>query len=55
MKAWLWIGVTEFVTVFPIRMHRNRTAFDDFVGPTPAGCATKCERFSSAARGAAAR
>lgn len=34
-KAWLWAAVTKLVTVFLIRMHRNRAAFDDLVGPTP--------------------
>lgn len=34
-KAWLWVAVTNLVTVFLIRPHRNRAAFDDLVGPTP--------------------
>ena len=34
-KAWLWVAVTQLVTVFLIRPNRNRLAFDDLVGPTP--------------------
>ena len=34
-KAWLWVAVTEVLTVFPIRPHRNRAAFDDRAGPDP--------------------
>lgn len=34
-KAWLWVAVTNLVTVFLIRPNRNRVAFDDLVGPTP--------------------
>ena len=34
-KAWLWVAVTQCVSVFLIRMHRNRAAFDDLVGPAP--------------------
>ena len=34
-KAWLWVAVTNLVTVFLIRPNRNRLAFDDLVGPTP--------------------
>ena len=34
-KAWLWVAVTNRVTVFLIRPHRNRAAFDDLVGPAP--------------------
>ena len=34
-KAWLWVAVTKLVTVFLIRMHRNRAAFADLVGPAP--------------------
>ena len=34
-KAWLWVAVTSLVTVFLIRRHRDRAAFDDLVGPTP--------------------
>ena len=34
-KAWLWVAVTDLVTVFLIRPNRNRAAFDDLVGPTP--------------------
>ncbi len=34
-KAWLWVAVTKSVSVFLIRRHRNRAAFDDLVGPTP--------------------
>lgn len=32
-KAWLWVAVTRLLTVFLIRPHRNRAAFDDLVGP----------------------
>ena len=34
-KAWLWVAVTQWVTVFLIRANRNRASFDDFVGPKP--------------------
>jgi len=34
-KAWLWVAVTNLVTVFLIRPNRNRAAFDDLVGPAP--------------------
>jgi transposase len=34
-RAWLWVAVTKFLTVFLIRPNRNRVAFDDLVGPTP--------------------
>jgi transposase len=34
-KAWVWVAVTKSVTVFLIRKHRDRAAFDDLVGPTP--------------------
>ena len=34
-KAWLWVAVTNSVTAFLIRRHRDRGAFDDLVGPTP--------------------
>jgi transposase len=34
-KAWLWVAVTRSVTVFLIRRHRNRGAFDDLLGPSP--------------------
>ena len=34
-KAWLWVAVTKWLTVFLIRPNRNRTAFDDLVGPAP--------------------
>ena len=34
-KAWLWVAVTKVLTVFLIRPHRDRTAFDDLVGPAP--------------------
>ena len=34
-KAWLWVAVTNLLTVFLIRPNRNRAAFDDLVGPTP--------------------
>ena len=34
-KAWLWVAVAKWLTVFLIRPNRNRAAFDDLVGPTP--------------------
>ena len=34
-KHWLWVAVTQLVTVFLIRRHRNRRSFDDLAGPTP--------------------
>jgi len=34
-KAWLWVAVTKLLSVFLIRPHRNRLAFDDLVGPDP--------------------
>ncbi len=34
-KAWLWVAVTDLLTVFLIRPKRNRAAFDDLVGPDP--------------------
>jgi transposase len=34
-KAWLRVAVTRPVTVFLIRRHRDRGAFDDLVGPSP--------------------
>lgn len=34
-KAWLWVAVARGLTVFLIRRHRDRGAFDDLVGPTP--------------------
>ncbi len=34
-KAWLWVAVTRWLSVFRIRPNRNRAAFDDLVGPTP--------------------
>ena len=34
-KAWLWVAVTKAVTIFLIRRHRDRGAFDDLVGPAP--------------------
>jgi transposase len=43
-KAWLWAAVTKLVTVFLIRGHRDRGAFDDLVGPTPGVLTT--DRFS---------
>ncbi len=43
-KAWLWVAVTAWVTVFLIRRHRNRAAFDDLVGPTPGVLTT--DRFA---------
>ena len=43
-KAWLWVAVTSLVTVFLIRRHRDRGAFDDLVGPTPGVMTT--DRYS---------
>lgn len=43
-KAWLWAAVTRLVTVFLIRRHRDRAAFDDLVGPTPGVLTT--DRYS---------
>lgn len=43
-KAWLWAAVTKLVTVFLIRRHRDRGAFDDLVGPTPGVLTT--DRYS---------
>lgn len=43
-KAWLWVAVTGAVTVFLIRRHRDRRAFDDLVGPTPGVLTT--DRYS---------
>ena len=34
-KAWRWVAVTTVLTVFRIRPHRDRAAFDDLVGPDP--------------------
>jgi transposase len=34
-KAWVWVAVTKSVTVFLIRRHRDRAAFDALVGPRP--------------------
>src|SRR5258707_1033718 len=34
-KAWLRVAVTRSMTVFLIRRHRDRGAFDDLVGPSP--------------------
>jgi transposase len=34
-KAWLWVAVTAVVSVFLIRPHRNRAAFDALAGPAP--------------------
>ena len=43
-KAWLWVAVTNLLTVFLIRPKRNRLAFDDLVGPKPGILTT--DRFS---------
>jgi len=34
-KAWLWVAVTQWVTVFLIRLKRNRVSFNDLIGPKP--------------------
>jgi transposase len=34
-KAWLWVAVTQWLTVFLIRLNRNRLAFDDLAGSAP--------------------
>jgi transposase len=44
-KAWLWVAVTRSVTVFLIRRHRDRKAFDDLVGPEPGVMTT--DRYSA--------
>ena len=33
-KAWLWVAVTQWVTVFSIALSRCRGAFDDLIGPS---------------------
>lgn len=43
-KAWLWVAVTTLLTVFLIRLKRNRTSFHDLQGPTPGVLTT--DRFS---------
>lgn len=43
-RAWLWVAVTQALTVFLIRPKRNRAAFDDLVGPTPGVLTT--DRYS---------
>ena len=43
-KAWPWVAVTKAVTVFLVRRHRDRGAFDDLVGPAPGVMTT--DRFS---------
>jgi transposase len=43
-KAWLWVAVTDPVTVFLIRGRRDRGAFDDLVGPKPGVLTT--DRYS---------
>lgn len=43
-KAWLWVAVTNPVTVFLIRRRRDRGAFDDLVGPKPGVLTT--DRYS---------
>jgi transposase len=43
-RAWLWVAVTDPITVFLIRGHRNRKAFDDLVGPSPGVLTT--DRYS---------
>ncbi len=43
-KAWLWVAVTNPVTVFLIRRRRDRGAFDDLVGPNPGVLTT--DRYS---------
>ena len=43
-KAWLWVSVTNLLTVFLIRPNRNRAAFDDLVGSKPGVLTT--DRFS---------
>ena len=42
-QAWLWVAVTALVTVFLIRLKRNRASFDDLAGPKPGILAT--DRF----------
>lgn len=43
-KAWLWVAVARAVTVFLIRKHRDRRAFDDLAGPRPGVLTT--DRYS---------
>ncbi|MGL6096842.1 MAG: IS66 family transposase, partial [Fimbriiglobus sp.] len=43
-KAWLWVAVTAVLSIFLIRPHRNRAAFDALVGPTPGVLTT--DRYS---------
>jgi len=43
-RAWLWVAVTNSVTAFLIRRHRDRGAFDDLVGPSPGVLTT--DRYS---------
>lgn len=43
-KAWLWVAVTQWITVFLIRAKRNRASFNDLVGPRPGILTT--DRFS---------
>ena len=33
-KAWLWVAVTQWVTVFSIALSRCRGSFDDLIGPS---------------------
>jgi transposase len=33
-KAWLWVAVTRWVTVFSIALSRSRGSFDDLIGPS---------------------
>lgn len=43
-KAWLWVAVTMLVTVFLIRLKRNRAAFNDLAGSAPGVLTT--DRYS---------
>ena len=33
-KAWLWVALTQWVTVFSIALSRSRGSFDDLIGPS---------------------
>lgn len=45
-KAWLWVAVTKFVTVFAIASSRGRGAFEDLIGPSYRWVVTS-DRFSA--------
>lgn len=45
-KAWLWVAVTRWVSVFAIHRSRSRAAFADLMGPAVAVVVTS-DRFSA--------